>query len=353
MLDLMLAALTDAKLDSKDRALELLKASKANMESHLRSSGNSLAMTHIAARRSLAGYISEITGGLAYYDTLKTLVETADKDWPSLLGRLESMRSILVNRKLAVVSIAGDAATLSAVKAPLDAFVKSLPEADEAVARKLQGETVAEAEADSKKFRVHAGQDGFVVPTQVNFVAKGGGLFKPGDKISGASQVIVRFLSNSYMWDKVRVMGGAYGSSCSVSPLSGTFMCMSYRDPNLAETLATYDGIAKYLESLSLDAKAVEQLIIGAVSDLDHPTSPAQEGYTCLHNYLTGQTLDVRQRWRDEVFATTPQDFQAFANRLRDAEPGFQAVAFGSEEAFSKANKVLSKEEQLKLHTLA
>merc|ERR1719316_1087932 len=146
--------------------------------------------------------------------------------------------------------------------------------------------------------RLPAENEGFVVPTPVNYVVKGGGLFAEGDHISGTTRVVVRLISQSYMWDKVRVMGGAYGGGCSVSSASGTFACYSYRDPNLKGTLETFDAVASYLEEVKLDDKQIEQLVIGAVGELDRPTSPASEGYISLSRWLRNDKLEYRQKRR-------------------------------------------------------
>jgi len=253
----------------------------------------------------------------------------------------------VLDRQSAIVNVAADAKSLKAVSSLIDAFVGALPVRSPSLV--ANGQTLQDARHGKVALRLAASDEGFVVPTQVNFVAKGGELIQQGDRVTGADQVVVRYLSNSYLWDKVRVMGGAYGSSCSISPASGTFVCSSYRDPNLEGTLDIYDEIASYLEGLELDNKKVEQLIIGAVADLDSPLAPASQGLVSLNRHLTGQTLATRQRWRDEMFATSPNDFKAFAAKLRASASGFHACVFGNADAFAKANADLAQVRQLHL----
>jgi len=257
------------------------------------------------------------------------------------------MRGLLFDRQSAIVNVASDANSLKAVRPAIDEFVLSLPVRSKEVVVSSRP-TIQDAKSGEVSLRLASSEEGFVVPTQVNFVAKGGGLIQRGHRVSGAYQVVVRYISNSYLWDKVRVMGGAYGSSCSISPVSGTFLCSSYRDPNLENTLDIYDEIASYLEGLHLDKEAVAQLVIGAVADLDHPLAPASQGSVSLNRYLTGQTLESRQRWRDEMFATSPSDFKAFAQKIRDSASDFQACVFGNVDSFTKANAALV--EQRRLH---
>jgi Zn-dependent M16 (insulinase) family peptidase len=361
MLDLLHAALTDAKLDSQDRALEYLKSTKTGYEAAFKSSGNAFANQRIYARRSLSGYIDEITGGLEYYNSLKQQLREAEHEWPMLVGRLERLRKILLNRDGAVVNVAADLETLSSVRGAVESFVKRIPaHVSDLLPWNMNLTNFSLGHRPALRELMHQGhalrlpprQEGFVVPTQVNFVAQGGGLFKFGERVSGHDQVIVRYLSNSYMWDNVRVMGGAYGGSCSISPVSGTFMCSSYRDPNLENTLKVFNGVDKFLEAAKLNEKEIEPLIIGAVADLDKPMAPSTQGRVSMTRYLSGQTLEARQRRRNEMLGTKLQDFRHFAKQLEEREISFKACIFGSKAAFAEANDRLPVGERLNLTNL-
>jgi len=203
------------------------------------------------------------------------------------------------------------------------------------------GALVSDAIKGKPNLRLALEDEGFVVPTPVNYVVSGGGLFEEGEHISGTTDVVVRLISQSYMWDKVRVMGGAYGGGCSVSHYSGTFMCYSYRDPNLKGTLDIFDGVASYLEKLKLSSQEVEQLVIGAVGELDGPISPASKGYSSMVRWLTNDKIANRQRKRAEMLSTTAASFTEVAKRLREHSGAFRHSIFGSTKAFDKANKAL------------
>jgi hypothetical protein len=339
MFDLMLMGITDSQLDSKARALEILKSSKASMESSLRSSGSSFAQTRVYARRSLSGYMDELTGGITYYESLPGLLERAEKDWPSVLSQLEAMTTLILQKKTLMLDVSSDENTLQQIDDAMGKFVQSVISAGEAKKKvAVKGPLVADAMKGKPVLRLSENDEGFVVPTQVNYVVKGGALYPEGETVSGTTDVVVRLISQSYMWDKVRVMGGAYGGGCSLSHHSGTFLCYSYRDPNLKDTLAVFDKVASHLEGLKLDEQAIEQLVIGAVGDLDKPMTPASKGYAAMVRYLLNDTLEIRQKRRDEIFATTADSFATFAKRLRAATASWKSSIFGSETAFSKAN---------------
>jgi len=194
--------------------------------------------------------------------------------------------------------------------------------------------------------------EGFSVPTQVNYVVKGGPIYDDGETIQGSTSVVSRYLRTGYLWDNVRVMGGAYGGFCSFNPLTGMFSFLSYRDPNLDKTLEIYDNTANYLKDAHIPDEELEATIIGAVGDLDSPMGPDQKGFTSMINYLDGETAEDRQRWRDEILDTTTEDFKSFGKRMESLKETASSVVIGSKKAITDANEVLSKEDQLKLSEL-
>lgn len=353
LFELMLMGITDSKLDNKARALESLKSSKASMESSLRSSGSSFSSTRVLARRSLAGYFDEITGGITYYESLPGLLEMAENDWPKLLSQLKSLNEFLLQKHAIIINLSGDRQTLKTVDSAVDGFVQSLLKASATQPSKdTKGPLVADAMKGNPLLRLAEQDEGFVVPSPVNYVVKGGALFSPGESISGSTEVVVRLISQSYMWDKVRVLGGAYGGGCSLSHHSGTFSCYSYRDPNLKSTLEVFDAIASYIENLKLDDKEIEQLIIGAVGDLDKPMTAASKGYSSMVRWLLNNNLEVRQKRRDEMLATTASSFKEFVKRMRMSAMNWRSSIFGSKIAFAKANAALTEAKRIPLKKL-
>merc|ERR1712013_655370 len=115
--------------------------------------------------------------------------------------------------------------------------------------------------------------EGFVVPTQVSYVGKAGLLYEEGESVSGSAEVVSRFLRTGYLWDNVRVIGGAYGGFCTFNSKSGFFSFLSYRDPNLEQTLDVYDKAADALleaaDMMEKDPDALTTAIVGAMGDLD------------------------------------------------------------------------------------
>ena len=180
---------------------------------------------------------------------------------------------------------------------------------------------------------------GLSIPAQVNYVGKGANLYDLGYTYDGSIHVISNHLRTSYLWDKVRVQGGAYGAFCRFSRESGVLTYLSYRDPNLLETLAVYDQTPAYLRKLALGDDDLTKSIIGAIGVLDAYQLPDAKGYTALVRHLVGQTDEQRQQTRDEVLGTTAADFRAFADVLDAVRDTGQVVVLGSADALAAANE--------------
>jgi len=343
LFDLSYSLLADANLaGGQAKAIELLRESQTRLESSFISSGNSFAGMRLAARNSLHGYISEATQGVSYYEAVKAMLAQAKDDWPTLLARLEMLRDTLLSQDSIIINLTADQAALDAVRPVVDEFVSRLP-----ATPKVQPGAPSWADAVSLPKRQ---DEGYAITTQVNYVAAGTQLFEAGEKTDGAYYAVARFLSRGYLWDNVRVVGGAYGGGCSFNPTTGGFAFSSYRDPNLLGTLNIYAGTVGVLENLEIDDAALEQCIVGAAGDLDSPMTSQQIGFRALIHHLTGVTTEMRQQYRDEVIGTTRDSFAAFAAKLKGAKT-YTAI-FGSKTALDQANAKRGTEEQISITQL-
>src|SRR5690606_3063431 len=208
-------------------------------------------------------------------------------------------------------------------RAALEAFVGALP--DRAV-------------ADADWSHVFAPRnEGLVIPAQVNYVGKGANLKALGLDLSAASAVALRLLNTTYLWDKVRVQGGAYGGSSRFDLSSGNFSFLSYRDPNLIKTLDAYDGAAKALRAEIGETDLVRS-VIGVIGDLDRPEFPDAKGYSAMWRLLNGTTDALRQQRRDAILATSRADFLALADALDVVAREGHIVVLGGEAAIEAAN---------------
>ncbi len=317
--------LLTARLDDRDRFRQLVLDEKSGMESSLVPHGSGVVSARLSARFHEAGWLSEQMGGVTYLFFVRRLAEMVDSDWPAVLAALEKIRSLLVNRQHMLCNVTLEAANYAIFEPQLHDFLETLPA------------TPGLLQKWSPKYET--AHEGLTIPAQVNYVGKGANLYRHGYKFHGSAFVITNFLRTTWLWERVRMQGGAYGGSCGLDRRSGVFNFVSYRDPNLLKTLENYDAASRFLREVDLSEEELIKSIIGTIGDFDAYQLADAKGYTSMARYLTGDTDEERQRLREEVLATTVQDFRAFAEALQNVNQHGTVVVLGSPAAIAAANE--------------
>lgn len=324
MLAIMRDILLTVKLDNQDRFRQMVLKAKAQLESGLVPSGHSVVNTRLNSYFSEGGWVSEQLGGVSYLFFLRQLAKDVDENWPNVLSKLESIRQILISQSGMIANVTLDAENFREFLPQLKAFINEMPDSS--------------TQTQVWQWRQTAVSEGLTIPAQVNYVSKGTDLYAFGYAYHGSNDVIRKYLGTTWIWEKIRVMGGAYGGFATFSRHSGVWSYLSYRDPNLLETIANYDGTAEFLRRGISEGELVKS-IIGAVSNMDSYQLPDAKGYSALIRHLTGVTDEVRQQIRDEVLNTTSADFVALADYLDLVRDNGLVVVLGASEAIASANE--------------
>ncbi len=327
LLAILRDVLLTVRLDNRDRFRQILLESKARLEAQLAPAGHVLANTRLRAHFHPALRVEETFGGLSQLLFLRQLAEQVEADWPGVLARLEATRAALITRAGALANVTLDAAGYAAFAPRLEELLAALPEDND-------GRPPAAGGGDGGPFPP---REGFAFPSAVNYVAKGANLYDLGYAYHGSIAVINNLLRNDYLLPKVRIQGGAYGAFATFSPNAGVLTFLSYRDPNLANTLRAYDGAAGFLRGLALDEAALAPAIVGAIGSIDAYQLPDAKGYTSLVRYLTNETDAYLQTVRDQVLATTAADFHRLADVVAQVAAVGDVVVLGSAEALAGA----------------
>jgi Zn-dependent M16 (insulinase) family peptidase len=326
LLNILKDILLSTKFDNRERLKQIVLEEKSGLESSLVPSGHAYANRRIRAQFGGAGWVNEQMGGISYLFALRKLASEIDKKWDSVLQRLETMRDLLINSKSLICNVTLDAENWKTFKPHFENFIFALPETN--------------VERSTFNVQPEAQKEGLTIPAQVNYVAKAANLYDLGYELDGSSHVITNYLRTTYLWEKLRVLGGAYGAFCVFDSNSGVLSLLSYRDPNLDATLENYDNAAGFLKSLdsaSLDESELTKAIIGTIGDFDSYQLPDAKGYTSMMRYLTGRTDEMRQKERDEVLSTNGEDFIAFGEVLERVAKSEAIVALGSQSAIEGA----------------
>lgn len=325
LLEILRDVLLTAKLDNRERFKQIVLENKASLESALVPSGHAFVASRLRAAFNVADWLNEQIGGISQLFFLRELAEQIDRDWEAVLAKLCAVRDALVSRAGLVANVTLDARNWESLQPKLTQFLSALP----AGARPLAAWSTNGARNN----------EGLSIPAQVNYVGKGADLYALGFTLSGRWLPVHNWLRTGYLWERVRMQGGAYGAFCTFDPRSGMFAFLSYRDPNLSETIKAYDAVGDYLRGHAPDNQEVTRTIIGVIGDLDAYMLPDAKGYTAMTRWLAGDTDAFRQRLRDEVLSTTREDFVRFAEIADAVREHGRVVVMGSAQALSTATQ--------------
>jgi Zn-dependent M16 (insulinase) family peptidase len=327
MLNILKDALLNVNFDNRERLKQMVLEEKAGLESGLVPGGAGFINSRLRAQFDESGWAIDEMKGINYLFTLRELANDIDKRWKPVLRKLETMRELLINRQALICNVTLDAENWKIFRPQFDGFLSSLPAKEVALHR-------YDIQPVQKK-------EGLTIPAQVNYVGKGINLYEHGYQYDGSVEVITKYLRITYLWEKIRMQGGAYGAYSVFDDRSGVLTFLSYRDPNLSKTLANFDKAADFLKGINesrLTANELNKAIIKAIGDLDSYQLPDARGYTSMMRYLTHRSEEMRQRTRDEVLSTNGEDFIAFGEVLEKVAQSNAIAVMGSQDAIESSN---------------
>lgn len=308
----------DAVCDDQERFLRMVLEEKARLEHGLVPAGHTFVSMRLGAAQSATGAMTEAAGGVSYLLFLRELADKAAHDWPSVRTDIAALHTAIFTAPGLAWSITGEKAHKNTLIAEAAALSARLP-----AARPTPQPAMGKAAFPAK--------EALLLPAQVNYVGAGGNLYDAGYTYHGSVHVILKQLRTGWLWEKVRVQGGAYGAFCVFDRMGGSFVLASYRDPNVAGTLDVFSRTPEYLASLTLSQRELDAAIIGAMGEVDAYLLPDAKGMAAFARALTGDTRELRQKMREEILATTQAHFNAFAEPLAAALHNGTVCALGGD----------------------
>lgn len=324
LIDILREILLETDFDDRDLFSQIVVETRSRLEANLEPLGFQVVAQRIAARYSQAGWLSEQLTGIEQIGFLRQLESEIQTHWPVILHRLKEIRNTLINRTTLTCSATLDNDSFPSIDDELGRFISLLP--------------AKPAELKNWAPTLQRRNEGLIIPSPVNFVGKGVNLYDLGFSLNGSIAAIVNFLEMNWLWNQIRIQGGAYAGICSFDHLSGMFTFSSYRDPHVAQTINVYDQTPEFLRTLSFNDAEKEKCIIGALRKLDAHQTPDAKGFTSLTRYLTGETDQMRQQFRNELLHTDTKEFRTFADVLNQAKGHDSVVVMGSQDAIEQSN---------------
>ena len=327
LLSILKDVLLSVNFDNRERLKQIVLEEKSGLESALVPNGHAFVNQRLRAQFSESGWAQDQMSGIGYLFALRELATDIDKRWKSVLKRLEAIREALLNRNTLICNVTLDGKNWEIFKPQLEAFLTSL--------------SVKRVKLSPFEVQPIQKKEGLTIPAQVNYVGKAANLYDLGYEYDGSAEVITGYLRLAYLWEKIRVQGGAYGGFAVFDDASGIFTFLSYRDPNVASTLENYDKAAAFLKSLDasrLSDNELTKAIIGAIRGMDAYQLPDAKGYTSMMRHLTGRSDAIRQEIREEILSTNGEDFLAFGEVLEKVAQSNAVAVMGSQSAIEAAN---------------
>ena len=324
LMDIISDVLTMPVLDDAKRFKQLVLEEKARMEQRLIPAGHQVVNLRLRSKYTQTDWVNEHMSGLSYLLFLRFLADKVDTNWYGVESDLYMLRQRLINSKNMLINVTCDAHVWEGLEPSLQSLVHNLPQQPLQPARWLM--------------ECQPGDEGVTIPAQVNYVGKAVDLYQAGYTFESSSLVVVRYLRMSWLWDQIRVQGGAYGAFCLLDRVSGVLTFLSYRDPHINQTLQVYDQTVGFLTGSEMHAAEVEKAVIGTIGDMDAYRLPDAKGFTSMLWYLSGETEAKRQERRDAVLATRPEDFQRFGTWLQEVPKQGHVVVLGDASAVDAAS---------------
>ena len=331
-LELMEQMLLSSDFTDTKRLGELVAQIKARLQANLSSSGHLVAaMRSMSSFSRYALYQDELKG-IAFYRSICRIEKELFESPESVSDKLAAIAKKLFARNRMLISFTGNSEAYGNAKLSLE--------------KVIAGFNKMSAIGNQAEVHFNTAKEAFIDASQIQYVAKTGDFICEGYEYTGALRLLRIILSYDYLWINVRVKGGAYG--CMNTFLrSGESYFVSYRDPNLSDTLDVYDRIPEYIKSFSPDERDMTKYIIGTFSALDTPMNPEAKGSRSLSAYLEGITYEQIQKERNEILNAQPEDIRRLADLVEAVLKKDSICVIGNENMIKESAGLFENVEKL------
>ena len=331
-LELMEQMLLSSDFTDTKRLGELVAQIKARLQANISRSGHLVAaMRSMSSFSRYALYQDELKG-VAFYRSICRIEKELSESPKSVSDKLAAIAKKLFARNRMLISFTGNN----------EAYGNAKPSLEKVIA----GFDKMSAVGNQAEVHFNTAKEAFIDASQIQYVAKTGDFICEGYEYTGALRLLRIILSYDYLWINVRVKGGAYG--CMNTFLrSGESYFVSYRDPNLSDTLDVYDRIPEYIKSFSPDERDMTKYIIGTFSALDTPMNPEAKGSRSLSAYLEGITYEQIQKERNEILNAQPEDIRRLADLVEAVLKKDSICVIGNENMIKESAGLFENVEKL------
>ena len=315
-LAMMQDILTRSKLDDDKRIKEILAMTKSRLQMRIQSAGHTMAVMRALSYASPVSKFKDMTNGIEFYQILERIEDNFETEKEVLKENLKWLVQKLFRADNMMMSYTSTKEGLEVLEKLVSEFKASL----------------YTGEVKESRCILHCEQknEGFKTASKVQYVAKCGNFIDAGYEYTGALQILKVILSYDYLWQNIRVKGGAYGCMSSFSRIGEGYL-VSYRDPNLEKTLEVYEGVVEYLKNFDVDERDMLKYVIGTISNIDQPMTPATKGERSMNLYMNHVSAEMIEKERKEILEATQEDIRRLADIVTAVLAANQLCVIGSE----------------------
>ncbi|MGM9637678.1 MAG: hypothetical protein ACI3YK_06810, partial [Eubacteriales bacterium] len=309
---------------------QIVQQTKNWMQQSISQRGDSFAITRVKSYHTVDGAYNELFGGISYYRFLSELCGKIKTDYADVQKGFAAVADCIKAENL-TIGLTGEESAYNLLAASLPVFER--------------GEKKPAAPAPAP-VPVYTENEAFIVPAGVNYVVCGCNLIKEGMEYNGSMQVLSKILTYDYLWNEIRVRGGAYGTAFSTG-FTGDVLFSSYRDPNVSGTLENYRKTVDYLADFSAKVPDITQYIISTLASSDRPLTPKDKGSKAQTYYFQKVTDDSRRKIRHETLSTTSADIEAFGKLIQTVCDKGHCAVVGNKAKIEEAGDAFTKKEEV------
>ncbi len=317
--------LTTSKLEDEKRLKEILAMTKSRLQMRFQSAGHATAAARALSYASPISAFKELTGGITYYEVVKRIEEHFDDEKELLINKLQQLVRQLFSAENMMISYTAEKAGLEGLEQEIASLRTKL------FNKQMEGTSCV--------LHCEKRNEGFKTSSKVQYVARAGNFMDQGYAYTGAFQILKVILGYEYLWQNVRVKGGAYGCSSNFNRLGEAYFA-SYRDPNLEKTNAVYEGVVPYLRNFTVSERDMTKYIIGTMSNLDQPMTPVAKGDRSMNLYMNHVTEEMIREERNQILDAQEEDIRALADAVEAALECNQLCVIGSEEKIEEQKEL-------------
>ena len=314
--------LTRSKLGDTKRIREILAMQKSRLLMKFQSSGHTTAVLRAMSYASPSSKLKDMTSGIEFYDKIAYIEEHYEEEKDVLVQKLQMLAHKLFRADNMMISYTAAKEGLNGMEELIEGLKKAM----------------FEDPVEDTRCVLHCEMknEGFKTASKVQYVARVGNFIDNGADYTGALQILKVILSYDYLWQNVRVKGGAYGCMSGFSR-TGEGYFVSYRDPNLERTMEVYEGIADYLRNFTVSDRDMNKYIIGTMSNIDQPMTPSAKGDRSFNLYMNKVSAETIKKERLQILEAGQEDIRKLADVVEAVMKAGQICVIGSEEKIEEA----------------